>query len=76
MSCPDMGQEICLSWVMKKETQVVVKCERVNRETIFPEWIRSMRRHLLNYSSENKRHFFLKSTDHFGKYRDECQWGC
>lgn len=58
MSCPDMGQEICLSWVMEKDTQVGVKRERVNRETIFPEWIRSMRRHLLNYSSENKSHFF------------------
>lgn len=77
MWCPDMGQEICLSWVMEKETQVGVKCERINRETIFPEWIRSMRRHLLNYSLENKRHFFKKkSTDHFGKYKDECQWGC
>lgn len=58
MSCPDMGQEICLSWVMEKETHVGVKCERINRETIFPEWIRSMKRHLLNYSLENKRHFF------------------
>lgn len=62
MSCPDMGQEICLSWVMEKETQVGVKCERINRETIFPEWIRSMKRHLLNYSLENKRHFFKKKV--------------